>query len=138
MRKRANKDSTEPTKESYKTPLTSKKLDVPTASTIQEFIFNVCKKSSKCNRSNNPDAGGVAETNKAISECMSKIDSLNLNFQEILGVNKDKSESQSSILTKLEENVLAISEKTKIIQESIAKHEILLQAIDKSIAALKN
>ena len=61
----------------------------------------------------------------------------NLNFQEILGVNRDKSESQYSILTKLEENVLAISEKTKIIQESIAKHEVLLQAIDKSIASLK-
>ena len=121
MRIRANKDSIEPTKESYKTPLTSKKRDVPTVSTIQEFICSVCKKSSKCSRSNNPDAGGVAKTNKAISECMSKIDSLNLNFQEILGVNRDKPESRPSILTKLEENVLAISEKTKIIQESIAK-----------------
>ena len=137
MRTRANKDSTEPTKESYKTPLTSKKRDVPTVSTIQQFICSVCKKSSKCSRSNNPDAGGVAKTNKAISECMSKIDSLNLNFQEILGVNRDKPESQFSILTKLEENVLAISEKTKMIQESIAKHEVLLQAIDKSIATLK-
>ena len=96
MRIRANKDSTASTKENHKTPLTSKKRELKTASTNQEFICGVCKKSC---RSNVQDADGntllkgMAETNKSISECMSKIESLNINLQESLEVNREKSEN---------------------------------------------
>ena len=80
---------------------------------------------------------GMAETNQSISEFISKIESLNINLQESLEVNREKSENQHLILSKLEENLSTLSEKTNTIEESIARHETLLQAIDKSIAILK-
>ena len=69
---------------------------------------------------------------------MSRIESLGLNLKHFLVATEDKVDYHQDALANIEKSISELSERTISLQNSIAKNEVILQSLDKSVSQYRS
>ena len=142
-----------PLKDLSKTPKSSRKSETSTrtrcdsepssGSNSIEYICRICKNTERLRLSLLDSTaetllGKLNRANKCFTDSMDKVESLSLNLRHFLVFNSEKAQTQQSLLSSIEKCINDLTNKTKVIEESLKKNEDHVASLNSAITEFRN